>query len=128
MRRILSTAMVLACAAGFAFAVEGMDWAYPVTPKAKGAPDKEKMLSVPGSKKQYTAAQIGDGFGPPDWFPDEHPAMPAVVATGRQPTVRACARCHLPTGGGHPESANVAGVPVLLPIPALEDYESGHRL
>ena len=55
MRRILSTAMVFACAAGFALAVEGMDWAYPVTPKGKGPPDKEKMLTVPGSKKQYTA-------------------------------------------------------------------------
>ena len=66
-----------------------MDWAYPVTPKGKGPPDKEKMLTVPGSKKQYTAAQIGDGFNPPDWFPDEHPPMPASVATGRQP---ACPR------------------------------------
>src|SRR5262245_1614718 len=128
MRRILSTAMMLACAAGLALAVEGMDWAYPVTPKGKGAPDKEKQLTVPGSKKQYTAAQIGDGFGPPDWFPDEHPAMPAVVATGRQPAVRACALCHLPTGGGHPESANMAGLPVRYLIRAMEEYKNGNRV
>lgn len=128
MRRILSTAMMVACAAGLALAVEGMDWAYPVTPKGKGAPDKEKLLTVPGSKKQYTAAQIGDGFGPPDWFPDEHPPMPAVVANGRQPAVRACALCHLPTGGGHPESANMAGLPVRYLIRAMEEYKNGNRV
>ena len=62
-----------------AFAVEGMDWAYPVSAERQGRrPDNEKMLTVPGSKKQYTAAQIGDGFNPPDWFPDEHPPMPAA--------------------------------------------------
>ena len=128
MRRILSTAMVLACAASFALAVEGMDWAYPVTPKGKGPPDKEKMLSVPGSKKQYTAAQIGDNFSPPDWFPDEHPPMPPAVSTGRQPGVRACALCHLPTGGGHPESANMAGLPVRYIIRSMEEYKNGNRV
>ena len=128
MRRILSAAMVLACAAGVALAVEGMDWSYPVTPKPKGPPDKEKMLTVPGSKKQYTAAQIGDNFNPPDWFPDEHPPMPAAVSTGRQPGVRACALCHLPTGGGHPESANMAGLPVRYLIRSMEEYKNGNRV
>jgi cytochrome c553 len=128
MRRILSVIVVLAGPAGFALAVEGMDWAYPVTPKGKGAPDKEKLLSVPGSKKQYTAAQIGDGFNPPDWFPDEHPPMPTAVATGRTPAVRACALCHLPTGGGHPESANMAGLPARYIIRAMEEYKNGNRV
>jgi cytochrome c553 len=128
MRRIFTAAMVFACAAGFALAVEGMDWAYPVTPKGKGAPAKEKQLTVPGSKKQYTAAQIGDGFNPPDWFPDEHPPMPAAVATGRSPAFRACALCHLPTGGGHPESANMAGLPVRYLIRSMEEYKNGNRV
>jgi cytochrome c553 len=119
--------MATALAIVTAFAVEGMDWAYPVTPKGKGAPDKEKMLTVPGSKKQYTAAQIGNGFGPPDWFPDEHPPMPAAVATGRQPAFRACALCHLPTGGGHPESANIAGLPLRYLIRQMEEYRAGNR-
>ena len=110
--RIPTTMVAVAASPAVACAVEGMDWAYPATPKGKGPPDKEKLLTVPGSQKQYTAAQIGDDFNPPDWFPNEHPAMPAAVATGRQPGVRACALCHLPTGGGHPESANMAGLPV----------------
>jgi cytochrome c553 len=126
--RIVFTATVLALSAAMAFAVEGMDWAYPPTPKAKGPPDKEKMLTVPGSKKQYTAFQIGDGFNPPDWFPDEHPPMPAPVATGRAPAYRACALCHLPTGGGHPESANMAGLPVRYLIRSMEEYKNGNRV
>ena len=86
------------------------------------------MLTVPGSKQQYTAAQIGDNFNPPDWFPDEHPPMPAAVSTGRQPGVRACALCHLPTGGGHPESANMAGLPVRYLIRSMEEYKNGNRV
>jgi cytochrome c553 len=126
--RTLTTMAAVVCVAAAAWAVEGMDWAYPPTPKGKGAPDKEKLLTVPGSQKQYTAAQIGNGFNPPDWFPNEHPPMPAAVATGRQPGVRACALCHLPSGGGHPESANMAGLPVRYLIRAMEEYRSGNRI
>jgi cytochrome c553 len=109
-------------------AVDGMDWAYPVAPKGKGKPDNETMLTVPGSKKQYTAAQIGDSFNPPDWFPDEHAPMPAPVATGRQPAYRACALCHLPTGGGHPESANIAGLSAEYMIRQMNEYKNGNRV
>jgi hypothetical protein len=50
--RILATLAAVVCVAAAAWAVDGMDWAYPPTPKGKGAPDKEKMLPVPGSQKQ----------------------------------------------------------------------------
>lgn len=128
MKIITVAAMVLTCTVVIASAVEGMDWAYPVAPTGKGKPpDKEKMLTVPGSSKQYTAAQIGNGFGPPDWFPDEHPAMPEPVAKGRQPAFRACALCHLPTGGGHPESANIAGLNVDYMIHQMAQFKNGNR-
>ena len=42
------------------------------------------------SELAFTQAQIGNGFGPADWFPGDHPAMPDVVAHGKQPAVRAC--------------------------------------
>ena len=126
--RVLLAAISIVLTVATAFAIEGMDWAYPPTPKAKGPPDKEKMLTVPGSAKQYTAAQIGNGFNPPDWFPDEHPPMPAPVATGRQPAYRACALCHLPTGGGHPESANIAGLNVDYLIRQMVEYKNGNRV
>ena len=49
---------------------------------------------------------------PPDWYPEEHPPMPQIVAHGGQrPAGRACAQCHLPSGDGHPESSSLAGLP-----------------
>ncbi len=78
------------------------EWAYPVAPAPK-PPDATKPIALPGSTKQYTQAQIDNRFGPPDWYPEDHPPMPEVVATGRQPNGFACALCHLTSGGGHPE-------------------------
>src|SRR6266571_4794151 len=92
---------------GLAIGADDLEWAYPATPKP--APlDNVVQKQMPGSAKQYTQAQIDDGFNPPDWFPDEHPPMPEIVANGKKPA-RACALCHLPTGNGHPESSSRAG-------------------
>ena len=46
--------------------------------------DNSTLLSLPGSKLSFTRAQIANPFGPADWFPDDHPTMPDVVAHGRQ--------------------------------------------
>src|SRR5437879_2818145 len=45
------------------------------------APDTTQH-QLPGSTASFTAAQIRDGFGPADWFPGDHPAMPDIVAHG----------------------------------------------
>jgi cytochrome c553 len=67
-----------------------------------------------------TAAPDGqalDVLNPPDRYPAEHPAMPAVVAHGSPPQgertapLLPCALCHLPNGLGHVESASLAGLP-----------------
>src|SRR5882672_11073883 len=92
-------------------AAEELDWAYPVTPRPEPL-DNLALKQVPGSTRAYTQAQIDDPFNPPDWFPDEHPPQPPIVAQGNKPGVRACAQCHLPIGDGHPESASLAGLPV----------------
>src|SRR4249920_3024427 len=80
----------------------GPSWAFPSgeTPQSlhKEGPG---LLNVPGSSKAYTQQQIDDGSNPPDWFPDEHPLMPEVVAHGNGKGARACANCHLTTGMGH---------------------------
>src|SRR3954447_25878826 len=102
MRRII-VALALALAPLFAIAADLPDWAYPVTPKPEPL-DSVQLKQVPGSAKQYTQAQIDDPFNPPDWFPNEHPPMPEIVARGgAKPAGRACAQCHLPSGDGHPE-------------------------
>jgi len=110
---------------GLAIAAENPDWAYPATPKP--APlDGVVQKQVPGSAKKYTQAQIDDGFNPPDWFPEEHPPMPEIVATGRKPA-RACALCHLPTGDGHPESSSLAGLPAAYLVRQMAEFKNGGR-
>ena len=86
------------------------------------------MQAVPGSAKKYTQAQIDDPFNPPDWFPDEHPPMPEIVAHGGQkPAGRACAQCHLPTGDGHPESSSLAGLHANYIVRQMAAFKNGER-
>jgi hypothetical protein len=112
-----------------ALAADKPDWAFPVTDKSPPAtlPDDGKAKSAPGSDRAYTRAQIEDLFNPPDWYPNIHPAMPAVVARGEPPNVRACGACHLPIGTGHTESANIAGMPASYLLQQMEDYKTGAR-
>jgi cytochrome c553 len=86
-------------------------------------------LSLPGTTLTFTRAQItgGNGAGPADWFPQDHPTMPPVVAMGRAPDVRACSLCHYPNGKGRPENAGVAGLPVAYFIQQLEDFRADAR-
>jgi cytochrome c553 len=66
-------------------------------------------------------------FTPPDWYPDEHPPKPSIVEFGRQPIVQPCMRCHLPNGGGHPESGYLAGLPADYFIQQMRDFAGGAR-
>jgi cytochrome c553 len=102
------------------------EWAYPVAPPPK-PPDAAKPIQLPGSTKQYTQAQIDDRFNPPDWYPQEHPPLPDVVAHGRPPNGLACALCHLTSGGGHPESAGISGLPVQYILRQMAEFKSGIR-
>jgi cytochrome c553 len=109
-----------------AAAAEGLDWAYPVTPKSEPL-DNVVLKQMPGSDKKYTQAQIDDPFSPPDWYPGDHPPMPPVVANGVKPAVRACAMCHLTSGDGHPESSGLAGLPAAYIIRQMADFKNGNR-
>jgi cytochrome c553 len=122
----LITAMVFILPCAFAAAADDLSWAYPVTPRAETL-DSLILKQVPDSTKAYTQAQIDDPFNPPDWFPDEHPPMPAVVAQGQKPAVRACAQCHLPSGDGHPESSSLAGLPVPYLLRQMAEFKNGGR-
>jgi cytochrome c553 len=74
-----------------------------------------------------TAAQTRDLFNPPDWYPDDHPAMPEIVGHGRRPEVRACGYCHLPNGQGRPENASLVGLPAGYIVQQMADYKNGLR-
>lgn len=53
--------------------------------------------------------------------------MPQVVSHGRQPEVRACGYCHLPTGNGRPENARLAGLPVTYFVDQMKALRDGSR-
>jgi cytochrome c553 len=125
MRRFILI-VTLAAVPGIVRAADNLDWAYPVTPRPERL-DNLVLKQVPGSARAYTQAQIDDPFNPPDWFPDDHPPMPLIVARGDKPAVRACAQCHLPTGNGHPESSSLAGLPVPYLIRQMAAFKNGER-
>jgi cytochrome c553 len=106
---------------------EQLPWAFPFMTPGAAHPADEVVKHVPGSSAAYTRAQIEDPFAAPDWFPTEHPPMPDVVARGKKPDVQACARCHLAHGFGHPQSANLAGLPSAYIVQQMLDFGSGRR-
>jgi len=104
------------------------DWAFlPPTPGFQPPPDDGQPKHVPGSTKAYTQKQVDDIFNPPDWYPDEHPPMPELVQHGKPPIVHGCAQCHLTSGRGHPESANIAGLPAGYIEEQLAQFRDGSR-
>jgi cytochrome c553 len=125
--RKLILVLALAALPTIAIAADNPDWAYPAQPQGLPPPDASKVVTVPGSDKQYNEAQINNAFGPPDWFPAEHAPLPSVVAQGVKPDVRACALCHLPTGNGHPESAGISGLNADYIVRQLADFGAGRR-
>jgi cytochrome c553 len=117
---------VLGILASPALAAELPGWAYPVGPPAKPV-DEVVKKSLPGSTQQYTQKQIDDRFNPPDWYPGDHPTMPQVVAHGKPPQANACAQCHLTSGGGHPESAGISGLPAGYIMRQMKEFADGTR-
>lgn len=129
---IRSLIIVMAfCMHGFstqAFAIEPPSWAYPFNPPDyKPVPDDGVLRRVPNSAVSYPLSQTRNLFLAPDWHPEDHPPMPAIVARGRMPDAFACGFCHRATGPGGPENANIAGLPFDYIVQQLRDYRSGAR-
>lgn len=104
-------------------------WAFPIRDKVQPVIDQRTgPMHVAGSTKAYTQDQIDDLANPPDWFPDEHAPMPKVVAHGNGGSSLGCASCHLASGLGHPESANLAGVSAEYIERQLADFKAGRRM
>ncbi len=120
-----------AFASVFAANAEGPpEWAYADTAKPEMnalPPDDGKMRHVEGSKVQLSIPQIRNFYSPPDWHPEDHPTMPPLVAHGVNPGIYACGYCHLPTGNGRPENANIAGLPAAYIEQQVKDMASGRR-
>jgi cytochrome c553 len=133
-----SLASLLAFAAARPAAAAPPAWAYgtevsaasaaaaKTAPKPKELP-ADRLEHLPGSSLSFTRAQASDRFGPGDWFPNDHPKMPEIVAHGRKPDIWACSLCHYPNGRGRPENAGVSGLPVSYFIHQMNDFRDGLR-
>jgi len=89
-----------------------------------------RPLHVEGSRRTYSLVDLSDWQNVVDWFPNEHMPMPSVVQHGPaslRTLTRACAFCHKTTGGGRPDNAPVAGLPIPYFLRQLEDFRSGRR-
>ena len=85
-------------------------------------------LTIPGSERFFTVAEITSPYNPADWFPEDHPPMPPIVARGKPESgFRACAICHYPNGLGLMQNGPVAGLPVDYFLRQLADFASGRR-
>jgi len=108
--------------------VDELVWAYAPSPFIR-APDDGTVRSLAGSERTFTRDEIRNTFGPADWFPDDHPNMPQIVAVGRESAgVWACSMCHYPNGKGRPENAGVAGLSKDYIIQQMRDFKNGLRV
>ena len=103
------------------------NWAYVWDPDFKVPPADSAPQRLPGSTAAFTWAQARDLFFSPSWHPEDHPAMPEVVARGRKPDVRACGSCHRAEGTGGPENSSLAGLPAAYFVQQMADIKSGAR-
>lgn len=91
--------------------------------------DTTEKHTIPGTTLSLTEAQAQDRQNPPDWFPQDHPPMPPIVAHGDAARmIYACGFCHLPNGLGRPENANVAGLPVEYFREQIKEFKNGQRV
>lgn len=124
MRRLVSSLLAVVVFSP-SFAEQRPEWAFFVP--------ADSALNTLASKIPAPQAPPLDMLNPPDWYPDEHPAMPAIVAHGSPPQgdraapIFPCALCHLPNGAGHVESASIAGLPADYIIRQFVEIRSGER-
>jgi cytochrome c553 len=102
-------------------------WAYPWEPDFVVPKPTDEPQRLPGSKVAFSWVQARDLFFAPSWHPEDHAAMPDVVASGRKPDVRACGSCHRAEGTGGPENSSLAGLPVAYFVQQMADFKSGAR-
>jgi cytochrome c553 len=100
-------------------------WAFPVQAGSLPA-EAPEAKSVEGSTKKYTPKEIDDLMNPPDWFPEAHKPAPSIVQKGHGAAL-ACGSCHLMSGLGHPESADLTGFTADYIVQQMLDFKNGTR-
>ncbi|MGH9680821.1 MAG: c-type cytochrome [Candidatus Acidiferrales bacterium] len=133
---MLALVFVIGISAGIAEGQTGPPpWAYgfayaggPVPPSgSESLPKDDSPKHLPGSKFSFALQEIWNQYSPADWYPEDHPPMPDIVAHGHKPSVRACSFCHYPNGKGRSENAGVAGLPFDYFVKTMHDFRNGAR-
>jgi cytochrome c553 len=96
------------------------------TPSNQLAKDDGKPVQLPGSPLSLTFTQMRSAGAPVDWYPNDHPQMPEVVARNR-PGVSACGSCHYPNGKGDTANASISALPYVYFVQTMEDFRKGLR-
>src|ERR1700687_256512 len=94
---------------------------------ARGGADDGAPRHLPGSTFSFTLTQLRNIYAPADWYPNDHPPMPDIVAHGHKPNVTACSFCHYPNGKGRPVNTNLAGLPYTYIVQTLADFKNSAR-
>ncbi len=129
MNRLLAILVTAAMPLTGALAAEDIPaWAYPVNPPGAAAAQKDDgtLIRVPDSSIAMTRTQMAGRESVPDWHPEDHPEMPAIVKNGRE-GVRACGYCHQPTGVGRPENASLVGLDEEYIKRQVDNFRKGDR-
>jgi cytochrome c553 len=110
-----------------AAAADYPSWAFPLKVERPLPPEGPEPKTLAGSSRRYTQGHIDDLLNPPDWFPDQRPDPPAIVLKGHGDAL-ACGACHLMSGLGHPESADLTGLTAAYVVQQMEDFKAGTRI
>ncbi len=101
-----------------------LDWAFPGSgPKGASIPGSQSYR-LAGASNSFTEASLHDLTHAPDWYPNEHPPAPRSVLAGAG---GACGYCHLVTGAGRSENAQLRGLPVSYIEEQVRAFASGAR-
>jgi cytochrome c553 len=103
-------------------------WAYPSDAASHVAlPRGQGPFHVPGSRLAFTRLAVADDANPVDWFPQEHPPPPPVIAHQRPGGPTPCAECHLYNGRGFLGAADLNGLPAAYIAQEVKAFRTGQR-
>lgn len=111
-------------------------WAFPrATSPDPSAPDAKpashrpnEIVRVSDSTRSYRYGELfGPHSGAADWFPHDHPPLPAIIARGTVPGAESCGGCHIVNGTGVPATAALAGLPRDYMREQIAAFRNGER-